>query len=164
MLATIDRAAFTTASNTAASKSFEAARLPELLIKQPSLRSPDEVCEIARRLRSLAYFAQMPPNRLERLAAFVGLCPCAQYMVLYTAQQLVRMTMVVLEGEIKLGESLLDDWADNPKVEVIGPGALVAMQSRTQFGARRDEPMGHFAVCSQACIILCLHSVRSTAL
>jgi hypothetical protein len=159
--ARLDQKVYTAAVASAQASSFDSAHLPELLLKPTAFRTPEDIKQITQLLRNLCFYSTMDPTRVKRIAASMGVCTCLQYNVMYTAHQLVRMQLVMLEGEVKLGQCIVDDWENNPDVEVIRSGEQIATTARRHgFRKGRNENMGHFAVCTRDCLVLWVSNVR----
>lgn len=159
--ARLDLRVYLAADAAARASPFDSTRLPELLLKPTGLRTTQDIKEIAALLRNLSVYAGQDPSRLNRLAASIGVCPCLQYNVVYAAHQRVNMQLVMLKGEVKLGQSIVDDWENNPDVEVVKAGEQIATRAgRHGFRKSRKESIGHFAVCTSDCLVLWVSNVR----
>lgn len=105
-LVTVSREAFQAAAEAAAVESFECARLQELLYKPCPTRSPDDVTEIAHRLRGFKYFTGMDPSQVSQLAAVAGACPCPRYV------SIAKSSCCCVMGDMRLsGQCPRHAWA-----------------------------------------------------
>lgn len=74
--------------------------------------------------------------------------------------QVVRLELIVLEGVVKVGEALVDDWQNSDAVEQKRPGEPVSMTTALPFAGKSSGPTGHYAVCATDCLILYIPRVR----
>ena len=159
--ATLDCATYSAAVAAVTAADFEAARLPALLATAPAERTPEDTREIAARLRPFRHFADMPEQRLARIAAAAGVCAVPRHAVLCAPGQKLTLSLVLLSGEAKTGADITDDWdGGSPDVAVVRPGE-VATRAAKAGGRRAKEAVSeHYMVCTKDALLLWLPRVR----